>query len=455
MAKLEIKYRTIGGALPPRVPKVSFETWAGSPALKKENGSQPQPWHCPLHVAACTHGVELLYPHETETYILNDNGKIRIEWDRTLDPNGANGPKNFTLSAPPPSQNYLFATGLDLQAPPGYVLRTETHPRFYSDTTGTAPAAMAGHVQTEWWPKKLFMVFKIPFPGQRHVFRKGDAYAQVIFIPDDTCEVVQMTPEEDTQRTQLEESIRVAKSLIGKRVWHSAGGIEFNDHYTVLSRIYEKEGLDGVQRVAREAIDRYKNCVPTGLTSLAYFQLADQYRAEERYTEMKEVLHHVMRTDPGNAEAYNKMSQLEWELGVPLDAVRTMRIAIKRQPNEARYRRNLGEFYRRLGQLPESHDQFVAALTLTPNDPEALTVLSTVLAQMGRLQEAFDRCRLAAKLAPRNTQTLMVLGLILSQLGRPAEAKPCFDAVIALDPHFTAANEALANLQAGVPASAT
>ena len=56
MAKLEIKYRTEGKALPPRPIRVSLPGWGGSPDLKKENGSQPQPWHCPLHVEGATSG---------------------------------------------------------------------------------------------------------------------------------------------------------------------------------------------------------------------------------------------------------------------------------------------------------------------------------------------------------------------------------------------------------------
>lgn len=448
MAKLTIKYRTTGGALPPRVPKVSFDTWAGSPDIKKENGSQPQPWHCPLHVAGCTHGVELIYPHETETQIINDNGNILIEWDREKDPKGANGPMNFTLSMPAPPQNYLFATGLDLQPPPGYVLRAEAHPRFFADNTGTAPAALPGHIQSEWWPKKLFMVFKIPFPGQRHIFRKGDAYAQCLFIPEDDCEVVAMTPEEEKYRRDLDNDIRVAKSLIGKRVWHSAGGIEFNDHYTVLARIHEKEGREGVDRLVRDAVHRYKTCVPSDLTIPAYLKLVAQYRSESRVTEAKEVLHHVMRMDPRNAEAFNRMSQLEWEVGVPFDAIRTQRHAVELQPNEPDYRRNLGEFYRRVGRLNEAQEQFAAALTLRPNDPEVLTVLGVVLAQLGRFGEALDRCQLAARLAPRIPTPHMAMGVICSQQGKTDEAKAHFEAALAADPNFIPARDALSNLRA-------
>ena len=454
MAKLEIKYRLADGVLPPRIPKVSFDTWAGDPNLKKQNGSQPQPWHCPLHVAGCTHGLELVYGYDDEVQIYNDNGNIRIEWDKGADPDGSKGGKYFTLSVPLPSQNYLFATGLDVRVPPGYVLRTEPHPRYFADQTATAPAAMYGHLPSHWWPKKLFMVFKIPFPGQRHIFRKGEPYAQALVIPEDNCELSPMSPEEEDYRKRLEADIALGKSLIGKRIWHSAGGVEFNDHFTVLARVYEKEGIEGINRMAQEAVHRYRTCVPPGKTIPEYFQIAAQYRAQDRNTEAKEVLHHVMRTDPRNAEVYNRISQLEWDIGVPMDAVRTIKLAIERAPNEPNYRRNLGEFYRRLGRLPEAQQQFSAALALRPDDAELLTVSGVVLAQMGQLDGALEMGRRAAQANPRSAPTQMVLGMIMEQLHRPAEARAHFEMALSLDPNFAPARQALARAPAGSPVAA-
>ena len=80
MAKLQIKYRLEGKALPPRPIKVDVPGWGGSPDFKKVNGSQPQPWHCPLHVEGCTHGVELLYQYDNECHVINDRGHIRIQF---------------------------------------------------------------------------------------------------------------------------------------------------------------------------------------------------------------------------------------------------------------------------------------------------------------------------------------------------------------------------------------
>ena len=455
MARLELKYRLEGKALPPQPIRVSFPNWGGDPAMKKVNGSQPQPWHCPLHVEGNTHGVELLYQYETECQIVNDEGRIRIVWDRASEPGGP-APSDFTLSVPPPSQNYLFATSIDLQAPPGYVLRTEPHPRYFADTTGTAPAAMYGHLHTEWWPKKIFVVFKIPAPGQRHVFRKGDPYCQVLCIPaDDVCTVVPMNDEERAQRRRLEDEIKIAKSLIGKNVWHSAGGVEFNDHYKVLARAYERDGLAGVEAVVREACDRYDAIVPKGKSIAEYFELARQRIAEKKPTHAKEILHQVMRQEPDNPEVYNRIGLLQWDLGVVEDAIRTLRRAVDLQPRWPAYRYNLGEMYRRLGRFDQAEGEYQAALAIDPNDAEIQSVMGFSMAQRGLLAEGLGRCKAAIAVNGRSAVLHFRAGMILGQLKRDAEARECFDAALAVDPAFTPAREALARGKAADTSSAS
>jgi Flp pilus assembly protein TadD len=445
MTKLEVKYRLEGKALAPRPIRVALPGWGGSAEMKKENGSQPQPWHCPLHVEGCTHGFELVYPFETECHVVND-GQVRILWDRAKEPGLAPGPSEFTLSTPPPPQNYLYATGLDIQAPPGYALRTESHPRFFADTTGTVPAVGVGHVHSEWWPKKLFVVFKVPAPGQRHIFRKGEPYAQILFIPEISYELKRMTPQEQERRQKLEDDIRLSKSLIARHVWHSAGGIEFNDHYKVLTRAYERDGMAGVEAAVRQGRERYDTLVPRDKSLLEYFNLIKEYHQQGKRTETKELLHHVMRLYPDNAEVYNRIGLLEWELGVHEDAVMSVRRAISLQPRWAPYHNNLGEMLRLLGRLEEAEKELLFSLELDPSDADVMAALGLTTAQRGRINEGLDRCRSATAIRPNLPGPRHMMGVIFAHLGRHAEARSCFEAALACDANFTAAREALKSL---------
>jgi tetratricopeptide (TPR) repeat protein len=445
MAKLEIKYRLEGKALPPRPVRLSLPGWGGAPEMKKEDGSQPQPWHCPLHVEGATHGIELLYQYDQEARVYNNNGNIQFIWDYKNEPGGAT--VDFTLGVPPPPQHYLFATSLDIQAPPGYVMRTQPHPRFFADTTGTVPAALYGHVHSEWWPKKLFVVFKIPPVGQYHLFRKGEPYVQVLFVPDNEVELKAMTPEEAERRKKLEEEIRLTKSLIAKHVWHSAGGIEFNDHYRVLERAYEQGGVDAVERAVREAVERYEAAVPKGRGIPEYLDLAAQYQREGKVTEAKEVLHHVMRYDHRNPEVFNRIAQLEWDIGIRDEAVTTMKRALKLDPRRVEYAANLGQMLSRLSRLEEAEPLLRAVAAAQPNNSDLLSNLGVVLAQRGQAAEGLEKCRAAVAMAPQSAVAQYRLGLVLAAERKVDEARAAFQASLAADPNFSAAGQALADLQ--------
>jgi len=445
MEKLQIKYRLEGKALPPRPVRVSLPGWGGSPEMKKENGSQPQPWHCPPHVEGATHGLELVYEYETEVKIVNNNGNVMIVRDREQEPGGGPGP-GFSLSVPRPPQNYLFSTSLDIQPPPGYVLRTQPHPRFFADFTGTAPVALYGHVHSEWWPKQLFIVFKIPPPGGVHVFRKGDPYVQILLVPDNEYEIEPMTPEHAYNRRKLESDIKLAKSLIGKHVWHSADGLEFNDHYRVLERAYERGGIDAVEKAVREGVERYEAVVPKGKTTVQYLDLAHEYHKQGKLTEAKEVLHHLMRQEPTNAEVYNHIAQLEWDLGVKDEAVRTMQRAAGLRPRWAPYYANVGVMLAQLGRDAEAETAFRASLALRPDDPENLSNLAVVLARRGQVAEAVERGRAAAEMKPTVPAAHYRLGLILASQGNLDEARSSHEAALGLDPNFQPARAALREL---------
>src|SRR5947209_5180735 len=125
--KLPIRYRPIENALPPRPIRLDVGGWSG-PAEKMVDGSNPQPWHCQPFIDGSTYGLELVYPHETECRIVNDDGVVRIDWDFAKEPGGGLTGFEFLLFSPvKASKYYLFNTRLDLQGPPGYVVRTEPH----------------------------------------------------------------------------------------------------------------------------------------------------------------------------------------------------------------------------------------------------------------------------------------------------------------------------------------
>src|SRR5262249_27315849 len=137
------------------------------------------------------------------------------------------------------SKFYLFNTRTDIVPPPGYVVRTEPHPRYFTDETGTAPLAMIGHLQNEWYPRLLFIVFRAPRAAHRAIFRHNDPFAQVVFVPQRAAyDLTPLSDEEEKRRREREGSIEVSRFEIATNAWSNPDGSTFSNHYKVLARAF-------------------------------------------------------------------------------------------------------------------------------------------------------------------------------------------------------------------------
>jgi hypothetical protein len=374
--KLEIYFRTAGKARPPQPIRVTFPGWLGDGRNKMEHGSEPQPWHCRPTVEGAVYGLELVYQYEVECHIINDGGRVRIEWDYAREPGGVLGIDEFGFGDNKLPDFYTFGTSLDIQAPPGFVLQTQPHPRFFDDRTGTVPLALIGQVQSEWWPKKLFAVFKNPPPGGRHIFRKGEPYAQIIFVPGrQKLEVKPMTAEQASARQELENGILYAKSHIARNIWCSPTGGQFDDHYKVLARTFAEEGHAGVQNAIRSAVDRQRRTVPPDLSFAEYMGLATRHLAEGKPIEARDVYFHLRSLDRDNPQVANGLGAAAAAMGLLDLAVQALAFAVTADPRTALYRANLGAVLLRQGRLAEAEASLRAALRLDPKNAEALASL--------------------------------------------------------------------------------
>lgn len=255
---MKIKFRRWFKGIPPRRIKLEIPGWAGH-NHDHNNGAIPQPWHCPPFVEGSTYGLELIYPFDTECHIKNIDGNIIIEGDFSKE-EAACGIKlpPFASFAP---NHYGFTSSMDIMAPPDHVVRLEPHPRFYTDATGTAPCAVAGNLQTEWWPRVFFVVFKSPFPGQEHIFKKDEAFAQILIVPKRVdYEIEEMTPQEIKQRTAQEKHIdKFGKDFIAKSAWIDYKGNKFDNKYKVLSNAFAAKGHEGVESIIENSITKYQS----------------------------------------------------------------------------------------------------------------------------------------------------------------------------------------------------
>jgi tetratricopeptide (TPR) repeat protein len=451
MEKFVIKYAaTSEKASPPQRIRVDVPGWGGDPAQKMENGGQVQPWHCLPFVEGSTYGLELVYPYETECQVVNDGPLVRFEWDFYKEGAGVTGGEFLTFFPKEAPGQYLFSTRLDIVAPPGHVLRIEPHPRFFTDLSGTVPAAIIANVQSEWWSKPLFVVFKVPPPGGRHIFRKGEPYAQIIFVPQRVSyELTKMTPEEEAHRRELSQGVEAARSLIATNLWINAAGKDQANHYKVLAAAFARDGMAGVEKTIGDAVAEHQRALPADKNIPECMMLGAARMKEHKYVEARDVFGLVLARDPNNAEAMLNIGICLACIGATLPGLEAMREAVRMQPNAPAFRAHLGEMLRRLGRFEEAETAFRASLHLNPSSPGILSVLGLTAAQRGRHDEGLEICQRAIAMNPRVALVHYRKGLILAMQGKTEAARQSYQEALSIDPNFVDAQRALKELPAG------
>ena len=231
MRQVKMRYMTPG--LSPRRTQLEIPGWAGE-RTPRADGAHEQVWHCTPFSEGAQYGIEIFYPFDFELRVSRRDGQVQIEGELPEPP--APG-----LQWPPlrafGEAYYTYQSLLDIHPGDGYAIRTEPHPRFYSDTTGTCPIAVPALIRN-WWPMMFFMVFKAPEEGRTHIFRPGEPMAQILVIPESAeFELVEMTQEEQAERELRSRRIYAARSTVtADTAWRSATQTVFDGTYRHMAR---------------------------------------------------------------------------------------------------------------------------------------------------------------------------------------------------------------------------
>lgn len=232
----QIKYRSWFKGIPPKKIKLQVPGWAG-----ENHHHSGQAWHCKPFIDGSVYGLELIYPFKTEVVVKTVNGELIFEDDFTEERNEAkhNWVRPFSHFAP---HHFGFTSSLDIKTEPGFGIMILPHPRVYTDRTGTVPMPVAGFIESDWWARIFFVVFKSPLEGQKYVFRYGEPYAQILVLPKEVkYDIKKMTPEEENQRALQEKLITDNVKTIATNIWQTDAGETFDNKYKVLSKM-AKEG---------------------------------------------------------------------------------------------------------------------------------------------------------------------------------------------------------------------
>ena len=223
-----VKYRLRDPGLRPRRTRLQVPGWAGQ-REPRADGSHEYAWHCLPFSEGAQYGIELFYPFENELRVSTRAGRLLLEGDFGPDPEtGVEWPpfRNFG------DQFYTYQILLDLKVEEGFAIRTEPHPRFYTDPTDSVPIAVPALLRN-WWPMMSFILFKSPAEGGAHIFRPGEPFAQVIVIPEEAdFELAEMGEEEAAERELRGRRVHQSRETLGADTrWTSATDTVFDGTY--------------------------------------------------------------------------------------------------------------------------------------------------------------------------------------------------------------------------------
>ncbi len=237
----QVKYRVYQPRLNPRRTKLEIPGWAGKPEPRRD-GSQEYVWHCQPFTEGAQYGIELFYPHDGEVHVTMRDGVLAFSGDIGEDPQ--------TGAFDPPFRNFgtkffTYQLLLDFKLEPGFAVRTEPHPRFYTDATGTVPIAVPALVRN-WWPMLFFCVFKSPGEGETHIFRAGEPMMQMLVVPEEPdLELVEMPQEEQDERELQARRIHDNRDRLSADThWTSATKTVFDGTYRFMSRAAKARDAD-------------------------------------------------------------------------------------------------------------------------------------------------------------------------------------------------------------------
>jgi hypothetical protein len=232
----EVKYRLANAGLAPRRTKLEVPGWGGK-AEPRADGSHEYAWHCSPFSEGAQYGFEVFYPYPHELTVTRQTDGLAFDGDFGPPPND-----DGDLLWPPfrsfGRDYYTCQFLLDLKVEPQFAVRTEPHPRFYTDTTGTCPIAVPALLRTEWWPMISFVVFKAPDRGRSHIFRPGEPMLQLLVIPVSADFILApMDEEEAAEREMRSRRIHASRATLARdSTWHSRTDTIFDGTYRHLLR---------------------------------------------------------------------------------------------------------------------------------------------------------------------------------------------------------------------------
>jgi tetratricopeptide (TPR) repeat protein len=158
-----------------------------------------------------------------------------------------------------------------------------------------------------------------------------------------------------------------------------------------------------------------------------------------RLVQAEGILRQILQQRPNDAEALHQLAIIAHQTGKTDFAVQLIERALSINPNVYLYQANIGEMYRRLGQVHKAIEHGQAAVTLKPQAAEAHNNLGIAYFDAGDYEAAVAYYDRALEARPRFAEAISNRANALRNLKRFADAEAEYRRAIAINPTYAEA----------------
>lgn len=149
----------------------------------------------------------------------------------------------------------------------------------------------------------------------------------------------------------------------------------------------------------------------------------------------------IVQSNPNDHAAWHALGLLAFRQNNMPRAIKCLEAAIAADKKVGLYHRNIGEMYRRIGQVDKAITSGRKAAKLMPGDVDARYNLGLALSDAGQFDEAIRIYRQALNLDARHNLSWNNLGSALEKTGDKAGALTAYESALSIDPdHAEAQN---------------
>ena len=155
-------------------------------------------------------------------------------------------------------------------------------------------------------------------------------------------------------------------------------------------------------------------------------EMAGRLYTAQKFRQAEKVCRQIIQSRPTHADAHNILGVTLNALGLPKEAVASLKRAIRLAPKAASYHANLGEILRQRGHATDAGIALRQAVEIDPNNVQALNNLGIIHYEKKDYDQAVECYRKALTLKPTMAEALNNLGNALRLTGDPDGAMQAY-----------------------------